>query len=208
MPSSAPVLGRHDGRAALLLDGTVQSVAVPEDEEELRGYWPALVPDVRPKRVLVLGLGGGTVVRVLLRRFADGELSEIVGVDDDPRVLALARQAFGLDLLGLRVVLADAWSYARDGAARGERFDLVIVDLFRDGAIPGFVCSRRFLGPVATILAPRGLLTINLNRGPERVAQLRLLMRVFEPERFIATGMNLVVHARRKGLPARGKKVV
>jgi spermidine synthase len=164
------------------------------------------VPAERPERVLVLGLGGGTVVRLLQRRFAAAAPSEIVGVDDDPRVLVLARRAFGLDLPGLRVIETDAWSFLRECARRRECFDLVVVDLFRDGGIPGFACSRRFLGPIARILQPSGLLTINLNRGPERIAQLRRLQRVFAAERLIGSGMNLVVHARRKRLPARRAK--
>lgn len=195
---SEPALGSHDGRAALLLDGAVQSVAVPPDGGEPRGYWPALLPDARPERALVLGLGGGTVVRLLGRRFTPPPA--VTGVDDDPRILALARQAFGLDLPGLDVVQDDARRCLPAAAARGERFDLVVIDLFRDGAVPGFVVGRRFLRAVSAVLAPGGLLTINFSRGRGHRERLRRLARHFVPERLSATGMNLVVHARPRPL--------
>ncbi len=195
--TTGPALGALDGHTALLLDGAVQSLAL-EDGEEPAGYWPALLPERRPGRTLLLGLGGGTVVRLLQRRFAGGPALEIVGVDDDPRVLAIARQQFGIDRLGITVVQVDAADFLRQCRERGDRFDLVIVDLFRDGAVPSFVCGRSFLAGVAAVLVPDGLLSINLNRGERRTAQLRRLSRLFLSERLIGTGMNLVVHARAK----------
>ncbi len=190
-----PTVGLFEGREALLLGGAVQSVAVDGDAEP-PGYWPALLPDERPGRTLVLGLGGGTVVRLLQRRFPDGPPLVVVGVDDDSRVLRLAQERFGLDLPGLTVVQADAMAYLVQCRASGERFDIVNVDLFRDGAVPDLVCSRRFLAQVAAVLAEGGGTAINLNRGERRIAQLRRLGRLFVPQRFVATGMNLVVHAR------------
>jgi predicted ATPase len=62
--------------------------------------------------------------------------------------------------------------------------------------VPEVVCCRRFLGLVAAALAVDGMMTINLNRGERRVAQLRRLGHRFVLHRLVATGMNLVVHAR------------
>jgi spermidine synthase len=193
--ADAASLGSHEGRTALLLGGVVQSVAVAPGAPEPEGYWRWLLPPERPRRVLVLGLGGGTVVRLLTLRFP-GQPVEVVGVDDDPAVLELARKAFGLDLSGLRVVQEDAAVALRALALADDRFDLVIVDLFRCGSVPDLVCSRRFLSDLRRVLTPDGLLAANLNRGPGRAAQIRRLSRVFVPERAVGTGMNLVVHAR------------
>jgi len=66
---AGPVLGRYDGRTALLIDGVVQSLDPGDGTEDVNGYWPALIPEYRPERTLLLGLGGGTVARLLLRRF-------------------------------------------------------------------------------------------------------------------------------------------
>jgi spermidine synthase len=84
-------IAEDDGRRALLVDGVVQSVAV-EPGLEVGGYWSALLPSVRPRRALVLGLGGGTLVHLLRRRFGD---VSIVGVEVDENVLALAESELG-----------------------------------------------------------------------------------------------------------------
>lgn len=194
LPAQAePRLGVFDGRTALLIGEAVQSVAVGAGEEP-RGYWPALLPESRPQRTLLLGLGGGTVVSLLRGRFR-GDPLDIVGVDDDSRVLRLAGPAFGLAQEGLTIVQADAAAYLATCIQQERRFDYVIVDLFRDGAVPDAVCGRRMLGLLAGVLLPSGTLAINLNRGQRRVAQLRRLGRRFIADLLTGTGMNLVVHA-------------
>src|SRR5918911_1004314 len=77
-PSRARI-GEDDGRRALLVDGVVQSVEV-EAGRQVDGYWAALLPSVRPRRALVLGLGGGRVVPLLHRRFGP---TAVVGVEAD-----------------------------------------------------------------------------------------------------------------------------
>src|SRR5919199_876209 len=88
------------GRPALAIDGNVQSVAVGAGAAP-SGYWPAMLPDRPPRDALLLGLGGGTIAHLLSGTF--GPLP-IVGVDDDPDVVALGRAHFGLDLPNLEIV--------------------------------------------------------------------------------------------------------
>lgn len=85
-------MAADDGHPAILVDGVVQSVAVEAAE---RGYWAALVPEVRPRAALVLGLGAGTVAALLARRF--GPLST-VGVDNDADMVTHGPDALGLEL--------------------------------------------------------------------------------------------------------------
>ena len=187
---SEPRIVEEDGRPALLLDGAVQSVA---PGGEAGGYWPLLLPSERPANALLLGLGGATVARLLSERF--GPLP-MTGVDDDPRVLNLARAHGWLDVADLAVAFADARACAAGCAARGERFALLVVDLFRDGTVPAWVCSRRFLAVLARVVTPDGLVTFNLSRGEGHALRLRRIARRFAIERVAATGMNLIVHAR------------
>src|SRR5579875_2945345 len=63
---SEPRLAVENGHTTLLLDGAVQSIA---PGGEAGGYWPLLLPPARPESALVLGLGGGTVARLLMERF-------------------------------------------------------------------------------------------------------------------------------------------
>lgn len=99
------------------------------------GVWDLLMmpaffyPPGTIQRVLLLGAGGGTVIRQL-REFVRPR--EIVAVDLNPVHLDVARRFFAVQGADVRLVRADAREWlARDRA----HYDLVIDDLFgeRDG---------------------------------------------------------------------------
>src|SRR5438132_815580 len=79
-------IGEDGGRAALLVDGVVQSIS-PEDGRVGGGYWAAMVPDDPPRNALILGLGGGTIARLLQARWGDVAM---VGVDNDAEIVETA----------------------------------------------------------------------------------------------------------------------
>lgn len=186
-----------EDQLALVVEGVVQSVAVRERDIG-RGYWPALLPESKPAAALVLGLGGGAIAHLLVQRF--GQLP-VVGVDDDPEVLALARQTFGLGHIpGLRVVVDDAFAFV---AHCPDNFDYVCVDLFRAGQIPHRVTATPFLRQVRRLLLSDGLAVFNLARDGRARERLHRLGRIFFIEHEILTGLNLVVHCRAPVRPAR-----
>ena len=185
-------IGEDGGRAVLLVDGVVQSIS-PEDGLVDGGYWAAMVPDNRPRRALILGLGGGTLARLLQARWGE---PLIVGVDDDAAILDLARELGWLPLQGVDVVVADAFDYVQTCAAH---FDYVAVDLFRGERLVGRAFGKPFLRRVRSLLEPRGRVAINLfsdRRLMDRVARIETF---FEIRRQICVGGNVVVHAGRRG---------
>ena len=184
-------VAEDEGQRALLVDGVVQSVAV-EGPRFGPGYWPSMVPDVRPRRALILGLGGGTIAHLLVRRFG---AVPMVGVEADAEVLALARSQFGLDLPSLAVVEGDALAYV---AACAERFDYVCVDLYRGGELERGVLARPVLRAIKRLLAPGGLAVFNLFRDRRTARRLHRLQQVFAGADAETVGKNVVVrcHAR------------
>ncbi len=120
---------RVRGGLELRIDGTQASVHRPGRALTGVVWWALaspilLLPRDRPRRVLLLGLGAGSVARAL--RALDPE-AEIVGVELNPEVLRLARRHFDLDELGLELVVGDALEYLR---RERRRFDLIVEDLF------------------------------------------------------------------------------
>lgn len=207
-PRSLPVrvARQADGRLALEVGGVVQSIAVPGEDTPTPpadtqagapagGYWAAMLPDVCPRRALLLGLGGGTVARLLRRRCPD---AAIVGIEHDETVLATARAELGLDdVPGLTVVLADAFLWVPAAAEREPGvYDFICLDLFQAGRLAPGALATVFLRQVAALLAPEGTLAANLmvtGRTPEQIQRLE---RVFRQLRTVRVRGNVVAHLR------------
>ena len=181
-------MGEDDGRTALLVDGVVQSIAV-EPGDEVGGYWTALLPSVRPRKALVLGLGGGTLIHLLHRRV--GELA-VVGVESDPEVLALARSKFCLVLPGLEIVEQDAFGYV---ANCRERFEFICIDLFRGGTFERGVLARPFLRCLKALATPGAEIVVNLFQDRRTANHVQRLGRVLAIHSIERVGKNAVVRA-------------
>src|ERR687888_2211481 len=125
MPVHVVRIGEEAGRTALLVDGVVQSIS-PEDGLATGGYWAEMLPANRPRHALILGLGGGTLARLLQARW--GADMHIVGVDDDAAIVETAVGAGWLGGVSVDVVYADAFAYVQTCR---DRFDYIAIDLFR-----------------------------------------------------------------------------
>jgi spermidine synthase len=189
-PNARVRLGEDGDRLALLVEGVVQSVAV-----DARGlgpsYWTAMLPDVRPRDVLILGLGAGTIAHLLVNRFGP---IPIVGVERDPEVLALARTHFGLDEHpSLTLVLQDAFEYV---ASCERRFGLVCVDLYDGLTLARGTTSKPFLRGVSRLLSPVGVAHFNLVLSRRLPRQLHRLAEFFDVLGTAEVDFNVVVRCR------------
>ena len=81
--------------------------------------------ETRVLRILLLGVGGGAVLRQLQLLTPS---SHLIGIELDPVHLELARDFFDVDKKCAQLHCADAVQWVRD--YRGPTFDLVIDDLF------------------------------------------------------------------------------
>ncbi len=128
------------------------------------GVWdllllPAFFQPQQVRRVLVLGVGGGAVIR-LLREFLAPET--IIGIDLDGTHLAIAREFFGVEGEGTTLVQADAERWLAD--YRGAPFDLIIEDLFggADGEpVRALKANARWFDRLRRPLARDGILAMN-----------------------------------------------
>jgi len=182
-----PWIGDSGGRRALFVDGVVQSV---DPDDAAGGYWQAMLPEQRPASALLLGLGGGTVAHLLVRRF--GPLP-ITGVDSSPEMIAIAREAFALAELPLTIVQADALQYVHH---TDERFGYVAVDLYRGNRLVRGVLALPFLRALAARLLPGGTLAFNLFADSYLQGRLSRLERMFERQRVEIVGANAIFHGR------------
>ena len=112
------------------------------------------------RRMLVLGMGAGTV-GVYLQRRLDG--LSVDYVDVDPEVPRLARRFFGFaDGPRSRVHVDDARRFL---ANSDERWDLILVDTYVGLSVPFHLTTAEFMGEAARHLTPDGVFALNLAAG-------------------------------------------
>jgi 23S rRNA (cytosine1962-C5)-methyltransferase len=104
----------------------------------------ALATFCQGKRVLDLccNTGGFAVYAKAL-----GQADEVIGVDLDEEVIALAKQNANLNQARVRFAQADLFAWLREVAAAGQRFDVVVLDpakQTRDREEVGFALKRYF----------------------------------------------------------------
>jgi spermidine synthase len=173
------------------VDGVVQSIS-PADGLVDGGYWAAMVPDDRSHRALILGLGGGTLARLLQARWGD---LRMVGVDDNPSILETANAVGWLPPCGLEIVVADAFDYVQTCR---DSFDYIAVDLFRGERLAGRAFGKPFLKRVRELLEPHGRLAVNMFSDHRALYRVERIAAFFEIRRQVAVGGNVIIHARRR----------
>ena len=113
-----------------------------------------------PERLLMIGLGGGSLAKFCRRHVPQASM---LVVEINPHVIAL-RDAFSVppDDACFQVVEADGARFVRETE---RRFDVLMVDAFDAQGMPAALGSRRFYDDCLEVLRPGGLLVVNLHAG-------------------------------------------
>ena len=107
--------------------------------------------------VLVLGVAGGSVIKTLVDEV--GFRGRITGVEIDPEIITVANKWFGLDnIQNLEIVNDDAFEFV---LKTKERYDLIVIDIFQDTAMPAFLFERHFADRIGYLLNPGGFVLFN-----------------------------------------------
>lgn len=108
-------------------------------------------------RILVVGLGGGTIP-MFLRRVMPDAVIDVVEIE--PRVAAVAKAHLGFTTdPRLSVHIADGRRFIEESAAR---WDVIVLDAYGPDAVPPSLATREFLVAVRDHLAPDGIVAANL----------------------------------------------
>jgi spermidine synthase len=143
-------------------DGARQSVAKLSDPEHLElPYTQVALTGLalcgEPRRILVLGLGGGTLPGFLRRHYP---AAEIDAVDIDPEVVRVAKEYFGFrEDARMRAHVADGRRFVEEAR---EPYDLIFLDAFGTDSVPAHLTTREFLEAVRRITRPGGVVVGNL----------------------------------------------
>lgn len=174
-----------------------------------RGMFASYLYQPQPRRVLIVGLGGGAMVRFL----AHYEPQVIIdAVEIDPAVVRLADQYFGVRSGGnVRVHTADAVTFVESTA---DRYDLILMDAFLRPSgdtdttgVPTRLKTQMFLGRLKQALSPGGVVAFNVNEHDHMTDDIAAVSAVFGPVAVYRCppSANKVVIALESGMPADGE---
>jgi len=151
----------NDGIRLLKFDRNHQSSMHIDDpfatDIEYVGYLHvtiAVKPD--PARALVLGLGGGSIVKQLWR---DHPELHIDAVELDPEVIEVARAFFSVPEERVELV----WGEGREALNMlPHAYDIVIVDAFDDDHVPRHLTTEEFMREARASMAEDGVIAWNV----------------------------------------------
>jgi spermidine synthase len=143
-------------------NGVRQSVVKLGDPDHLELAYAKVVPIglafvESPRRMLVVGLGGGTIPSFLHKHYPRARIDV---VDIDPVVVDVARRFFGFR------EDENLQAHVDDGRKFIERcrdpYDIIFLDAFGADSIPYDLATREFLLAVRKALTPEGLVVGNV----------------------------------------------
>lgn len=156
-----------------------------------------LQPD--PQRVLVIGLGGGSVASALREVLPKAEID---CVELDPAVIKVARSLFAFVPENFSTVAAeDGRVFVKRAQRQGRKYDIVILDAFDHVYIPEHMITREYFQEIRSILAPGGVVAANTFASSQLYdAESATYADVFGPF-YQLTHLNRVLLLRKDGLP-------
>lgn len=128
------------------------------DIEYTRLMMGFLLFDSDPRRLLMIGLGGGSLPKFCHRYLPQASIDV---VEIDPDVIAL-RDEFHVppDDARFRVIAADGRQYLQ---ASPDPVDVLLVDAYDGQGMPSALCERAFFEDCHAAMLPEGMLVVNLH---------------------------------------------
>ncbi|MCW3006808.1 MAG: Spermine synthase [Solirubrobacterales bacterium] len=166
-----------------LNEGQAIHSILPADRSYLTGdYWdePLVLPFAGrpaadpPGRIAILGNAGGTIARAYGHFFPD---TRVDAVEIDGKLTQMGRKWFDLTGPNLHTYTGDARPFLR---ASGARYDMILVDAYRQPYIPFYLTTREFFALCRDRLEPGGMVIINVGHPEDSHKLEQVLGRTLE----------------------------
>lgn len=152
-----------------------------------------------PARILILGLGGGSLPRILRQRLPGAHIA-IVEIDE--AMVEISQEYFGLQIdPGMEIIIDDAYAYV---SRKQKLYDLVFVDTFLGERFDSKLATQKYIRQLKQLTTSSGLVAVNLFSGnPDHLGRIsRYLLQEWETV-LLATGAenyNILVYASQRSL--------
>ena len=112
-----------------------------------------------PRRLLMVGLGGGSVTNFLSRWFPDLKI-DVVEIDE--KVIEISKKYFFLkESNRYRIFQEDGRVFIKNRKGQ-EQYDWIVLDAFKSGSIPYHLKTHEFYKEIRSVLKPNGVVGSNL----------------------------------------------
>jgi spermidine synthase len=168
------LFGKEGVRQSVVKIGDPDHLELPYAKAMVSGL--ALFPE--PKRVLIVGLGGGTIPGFLHKHYP---LTRIDAVDIDPVVVEVAKQFFGFrEDATLKAYVQDGRQFIEE---RLKAYDVIFLDAFSSENIPYHLATREFLEAVRRSITAQGIVLADVwsrDLNPLYDSMVRTYQEVFD----------------------------
>jgi len=167
-------------------EGLTQSGGIVET------IWKQTIKKVKSRKLevkncLILGLGGGTVAK-LVSKYWRGV--KITGIDIDPMMVELGKKYLDLDKYNIDIKITDAAKLPK------VKFDIIFVDLYNGEEFPEKFETENYMQLVRTVLSSGGVAVLNRtyygDKRPKAVKFGNKLKKVFAKVEWFYPEANLM----------------
>jgi spermidine synthase len=136
------------------------------------------------KRILMIGLGGGTISTYLGRAMPDAAIDT---VEVDPDVITTAKKYFGIrETATVKYFPGDGRVWLKRHA---RTYDVIVVDAYHGGYVPFHMMTKEFYELVRQRLAPGGAAVFNVHDGTKLyISTIKTLGAVFPSVQLFPSG--------------------
>jgi|TARA_B110000438_G_scaffold301173_1_gene355392 spermidine synthase len=161
-----------------------------------------------PQRILIIGLGGGTLPVAFNDLFPTAEIDVL---EIDQAVVNVAEEYFYFEENDqMKVTVEDGRVFIKRAGMRNQKYDYIVLDAFSGDYIPEHMLTEEFLEEVKSIMTDDGVLVANTFSTSrlydhESVTYQRVFGEFFNFK--LPTSGNRIIIAQLDALPPRGKLV-
>ena len=105
----------------------IQSNGLTQSGGIVESIWKSTLRQIKSKelkKILILGLGGGTLAKLLRKKYPD---AKITGVEIDPLMIKLGKKYLDLDKYNIDIKIGDAIKFVEKNI---KKYDLMIIDTY------------------------------------------------------------------------------
>ncbi len=105
----------------------------------------------QPKKILILGMGGGALIHYIKKNHPD---AQITAVDINPDIIQVAQDYFFIEPHDAQLIIQDAKEFLEQS---DQNFDLIVCDIYKADALPSVLLDDEFYQLAYQRLNKRGV---------------------------------------------------